>query len=433
MHPTNGLKSPARWCAETARKSTAELVERPNDTGLPRIASNVERTSWVFASASVPATTPRPCGHWSRNFASPLAGTATHGPSTGMQRGMPLHSFAAPRDAGHRRGRERTENRQEDELARRSHEPPEPDHRERGTEQDHEERDEREDHRHLAELLRIDQMMAQVLVDLAELARRVRLVEVPAADRRDGPERLRLDRNLRRRAGTVRLPYGIFCSTLPEAVPSDTVETGIAALRAAAAAAAGVVRPAFCPPSESSRIVAGGCGWPGLLGPTAFFATLTACCSASPSAVPSSWVVFGSALTIESRSYVGGTRTAMWLENVIRAMRYRDGDLLHEVRDRRVRGQQARRLHVVRRHRPGYVHHQHDGRAVLRLGQLRLRACEPDQEQRERDREQDHRDVAARAWERRRPCSASAPARPSARHGRSGAGRARGRARHRPG
>ncbi len=85
-------------------------------------------------------------------------------------------------------------------------------------------------------------------------------------------------------------------------MPSETVETGIAALSAAFAAAVGDVRPAFWPPSETSRIVAGGWGLPGLLGPTAFFATVTASASASPSAVPSSSVCFGRPLISAFRS-----------------------------------------------------------------------------------------------------------------------------------
>ena len=54
----------ARSCSSCGRTTT----------GLPRIPSKLARTSCVFASASVPATTPLPCGHWSRNFASPRGG-----------------------------------------------------------------------------------------------------------------------------------------------------------------------------------------------------------------------------------------------------------------------------------------------------------------------------------------------------------------------
>ena len=90
------------WCAETARKSAEVWVVRPNATGRAEDAvearADVERAS---LPASVPATTPFPCGHASAKTTSPCAGTLTHGPSTGMQRGMPLHSFAARGGPGH--------------------------------------------------------------------------------------------------------------------------------------------------------------------------------------------------------------------------------------------------------------------------------------------------------------------------------------------
>src|SRR5581483_4910922 len=97
-------------------------------------------------------------------------------------------------------------------------------------------------------------------------------------------------------------PPGIFWSTKPSGVPSDTVEIGTSSFRACSHASCGRRRPAFCAPSERSRTAAGGCGAPGLLLPTAFEATSTAVAAPSASAVPSTSAFAGRAPTIRSRS-----------------------------------------------------------------------------------------------------------------------------------
>ena len=97
---------------ETARKSTVVLVERPNETGLPRIASNVPRTSW-----EVPARR-------SGDDAAPLRALqheslarrwAVRPPWPDRWRGIPRSG--GPRAARHGGNGERCEKSAEDEAA----------------------------------------------------------------------------------------------------------------------------------------------------------------------------------------------------------------------------------------------------------------------------------------------------------------------------
>ena len=62
---------------------------------------------------------PLPFGQPRTKSTSPCAGTATHGPATAMQRGIPLHSLAAPAPAGSGGERERREGGEEQHPQRR--------------------------------------------------------------------------------------------------------------------------------------------------------------------------------------------------------------------------------------------------------------------------------------------------------------------------
>ena len=184
MQPMNGLNEPARWCAETARKS-ADGVRRPPERDRARRGCR-RRSRGCRASSrapSVPATTPFPCGQLSANTTSPCAGTATHGPSTGMQRGMPLHSFAAaPRRRERRRRRARATRRERATSAASSHtslrnhqaESAAPARMSTNAASVTTGRD-------LAVLLRVDEPRAQLLVDLSSSLAECGRVEVAAA------------------------------------------------------------------------------------------------------------------------------------------------------------------------------------------------------------------------------------------------------------
>ena len=165
------------------------------------------------------------------------------------------------------------------------------------------------------------------------------------------------------------------------------------------------------------------------LGPTAFFATFTAWESASPSAVPSSWVFFGSA--VDQRGAVVGRRHPHG--DVVRERDQRDAvprrQLLDESASAASAASEPGRPDVVRRHRARDVDQQHDGRALLGLGELGLGPGEADEEQRERRLRTGSPGCTAAVPASPRPCSEGAPASPTRTPCRRGAGRARRRRR----
>ena len=255
-------------------------VVRPKATGLPE--DPVEGRADVVRARRgrrCPATTPLPCGHASTNSTSPCGG---HGDPRalrpGCSAGCRCTRCAAPTpSAGTAATASAATSAAEDEPARahtslRNQRP-------RG-------RRRRGSATSAATVtptvisrncLRVDEPRAEVLVDLVELARRVRL------RRTCPPLAFATACSVVGSTGTcctsgnvlLAVPIGTFWWTTARrpcrARPSRPGSPALQRLLGGR----GRASPCRCsaPPSETSRIVAGGCGWPGLLGPTAFFAT----------------------------------------------------------------------------------------------------------------------------------------------------------------